>query len=102
MVYLTCGFGALGSMQMLQLVASSLIVRDSAQRSFSIGRSSRVIASGCWGLGFAHRAALPRGAWIEPDRESGNRCVVPSGKRPVFADVGEVTPQFATPRCSGG
>src|ERR1044072_2529012 len=102
MVYLTCGFGAHGSLPMLQLVASSLMVRASAQRSFSIWRSSRVIASCCCGLSFAHHAPLTRCAWIEPDTESGSRCVVTSGQRPVLADVGEVTPQYATPRCSDG
>src|SRR6185503_19036012 len=101
MVYLVCGFGA-HSLPMLQLVASSLMVRASAQRSFSIWRSSRVITSCCCAVSFANHAALTRCAWIEPDTESGSRCEVTSGHLPVLAEVGEVTPQFATPRCRDG
>ena len=38
----------------------------------------------------------------EPDTDSGRKCVVTSGHLPELPDVGEVTPQSATPRCSAG
>ena len=85
-----------------QARATPLVLAATSQSLFSMSVNWASRAVFCCGVSLFHQARLTTCAWTAPETDSGRMCVVTSIHLPVLAEVAEVMPQEATPRCSAG